>query len=101
MRIYIVATVLDLTEPETLSMKNGNKFQRATAIVRTKDEMDDSYLAVDVCGEDRIQKLIEAKTSGQPQEMVVTIATRRIEKDNGKVSYLTYFNLKYLLGSIR
>lgn len=101
MRIYIVATVLDVTEPETLSMKNGNKFQRATAIVRTKDESDDSYLAIDVCGEERIQKLVEAQTSGQPQEMVVTIATRRFEKDNGKVSYLTYFNLKHLLGSIR
>lgn len=101
MRIYLVATVLDVTEPETLSMKNGNKFQRATAVVRTKDELDDSYLAIDVCGEDRIQKLIEAQTSGAPQEMVVTVATRRIEKDNGKVSYLTYFNLKHLFGSMR
>lgn len=99
MRIYIVATVLDVTEPTTIKMQRGNEVPKVVAIVRTKDECDNSFLAIEAFGQEKIQRLIEAQTSGVPQEMVVTISSRQWTKDDGKTGYSTYLYLKFLLGS--
>lgn len=99
MRIYIVCTVLEVTEPVMVKMPRGNEVPKATAIVRTKDECDNSFLAIEVFGQEKIQRLIEAQTSGVPQEAVVTISSRQWEKDDRTKHYSTYLNLKFLLGS--
>ena len=99
MRIYLVFTVLEVTEPTTIKMPRGSEIPKATAIVRTKDECDNSFLAIDVFGQEKIQRMIEAQTSGVPQEAVVTISSRQWEKDDGAKHYSTYLNLKFLLGS--
>lgn len=101
MRIYVVGTVMSVTEPITLKMERGAEYLKATAIVKTKDEVGDSFLAIDVFGKEKIQRLMEAQVSGVPQDMVVTIASRKWEKDDGRSGYSTYLNLKYLLGSVQ
>jgi hypothetical protein len=99
MRIYVVGTVMSVTEPITLKMQRGAEYLKATAIVKTRDEVGDNFLAIDVFGQEKIQRLIEAQTSGVPQDMVVTVASRQWEKDDGSKHYSTYLNLKFLLGS--
>lgn len=101
MRIYVVGTVMSVSEPVTMKMERGPEYLKATAIVKTKDEVGDSFLAIDVFGKEKIQRLMEAQVSGVPQDMVVTIASRKWEKDDGRSGYSTYLNLKYLLGSVQ
>ena len=101
MRIYVVGTVMSVTEPITMKMQRGAEYLKATAIVKTRDEVGDNFLAIDVFGQEKIQRLIEAQTSGVPQEMIVTISSRKWEKDDGKTGYSTYLNLKFLLGSVQ
>lgn len=98
MRIYTVGTVLSVTEPETVQMRNGKSFPRAVAIVRTKDEYDESFLAVEVCGNEKMQRVTEAQVSGAPYEMIVTIDSRQWTKNDGSVSYITLLHLKYIFG---
>lgn len=99
MRIYVIGTVMNVTEPITVKMPRGPEIPKATAIVRTRDEVGDNFLAIDVFGQEKIQRLTEAQVSGVPQEMVVTISSRQWTKDDGKTGYSTYLNLKFLLGS--
>ena len=101
MRIYVIGTVMSVTEPITLKMARGPEYQKATAIVKTRDEVGDNFLAIDVFGQEKIQRLTEAQVSGVPQEMVVTIASRKWEKDDGRSGYFTYLNLKFILGSVQ
>lgn len=99
MRIYVIGTVMSVSDPTQVKMPRGQEIPKATALVRTQDEAGDNFLAIDVFGQEKIQRLIEAKTSGVPQEMIVTIASRQWTKDDGRFGFLTYLNLKYLLGS--
>ena len=101
MRIYIVATVLSVSDTETVQMKNGNSFPKATAIVRTRDESDESFLAVEVCGTEKMQRLREAQVSGAPQEMLVTLSCRQWTKNDGSKAYNTSLHLKHLLGTMK
>ena len=101
MRIYVVGTDMSVSEPITLKMQRGPEYLKATAIVKTRDEVGDNFLAIDVFGQEKIQRLVEAQVSGVPQDMIVTIASRKWEKDDGKTGYSTYLNLKFLLGSIQ
>lgn len=101
MRIHVVGTVMSVTEPITLKMERGAEFLKATAIVKTRDDVGDSFLAIDAFGQEKIQRLTEAQISGVPQEMLVTIASRKWEKDDGRSGYSTYLNLKFLLGSVQ
>ena len=101
MRIYVVGTVMSVSEPITLKMQRGPEYLKATAIVKTRDEVGDNFLAIDVFGQEKIQRLVEAQVSGVPQEMLITISSRKWEKDDGKTVYSTYLNLKFLLGSIQ
>lgn len=99
MRIYVIGTVMSVSDPTQVKLPRGPEVPKATALVRTRDEVGDNFLAIDVFGQEKIQRLIEAQTSGVPQEMVVTISSRQWNSDSGKSGYSTYLNLKFLLGS--
>jgi hypothetical protein len=101
MRIYIVGTVMSVSEPTMVKLPKGPEIPKATIAVRTRDEATDAYIAIDAFGEEKIQRLSEAQVSGLPVEMVVTISSRIWTNDEGKTGYNTFLNLKHLLGTMK
>lgn len=87
-------------EKEETCQFRGKPIDKMTAIVKTTDESKEDFLAVNIWGSEKIQRIKEAQVSGVPQEMVVTVSSRKWESNNGKEYYSTDLNLKYLLGSV-
>ena len=100
MRIYFTGTVMEVTEPEYLKKWKDKDIFKSQAVVKVKDESEESYIAVDIMGIPKNNLMKEAQISGVPQEMVCTISSKKVESGE-RNWYQTCLTLKHIIGSVR